>query len=72
MSVTTTRAGFLGLKILQLPKAQMGPTEALSIYNSYPEILIHRWLPLALWVIHSFIETACQGRGWLQRPPSIR
>lgn len=24
----TTRAGFLGLNILQLPKAQMGPTEA--------------------------------------------
>lgn len=45
MSVTTTGAGFLGLNMLQLPKEHMGPTEALSIYNSYLEMLIHRWLP---------------------------
>lgn len=59
-SLVTTRAGTLGLSILQLPKAQRGSTEALSIYPSYPEILIYKWLLLALWG-HSFIEIAGQG-----------
>lgn len=59
-SSVTTRAGTLGLSIPQLPKAQRGSTEALSIYPSYPEILIYKWLLLALWG-HSFIEIAGQG-----------
>lgn len=51
MSVTT-RAGFLGLNILQLPKAQTGSTEALRICHAYPEILTYKRLLLDSWSIH--------------------
>lgn len=66
MLVVTTRAGFLDLNILQLPKAQMGSTEAGRIYRSYPEILINKRLFLALWG-HSLIQIAGQGWGWWLR-----
>lgn len=67
MSVTT-RAGFQGLNILQLPKA----TEALRICHSCPEILIYKRLLLAFWGIHILKLLVRGGRGYIIKDmPSI-